>query len=329
MNIKNFNLNNKTIFIALIILSLLTVGAFSLIYSNVSAGSKTEQKNNTLSQTGALQEKNINYSMVELSVSKLSCSSCIQTIKNSLQDIRGISDINVDIARANAKIYYDQKSIKNSQIIADRITNKAGYPARIIKLYSPEEIIKQNRINEEKSQYYIASVNGRDISRNDYDIEMKAIKTQYKNQYGDNVFNAVQGQNLEQNIKLQVLNNLTDENLILQTVEKADYTLSDKTIEKELADYLQKNSQTLEDLVSQSGYPRDYLKQKLANNILVNHYIQDIVFTGNISDNQKGAMYNLWFNNLKTLGSVRYYDTDLGKIITAANTSSGGCCPQK
>jgi len=152
------------------------------------------------------------FSKVILNVRGMSCSGCISTIKGALAGFQGIRDILVDISGGRVEIYYDKENLNDVTGIEKAITD-SGYPAKIVKIFSPEEIRKERDLAASKAEYYIASVSGYDIARADFAIEMNAARKKFKKTYGDNLFKTAQGQALENNLRAQVASRLIEKGI--------------------------------------------------------------------------------------------------------------------
>ncbi|MFH1953967.1 MAG: cation transporter [Pseudomonadota bacterium] len=267
---------------------------------------------------------------VILNVRDMSCSGCISTIKGALSGFEGIRDILVDIGGGRVEVYYDKENLNDVTKIEKAITD-SGYPARIVKSFSPEEIRKERDLAASKAEYYIASVSGYDIARADFAIEMNAARQKFKKIHGDNLFKTAQGQALENNLKAQVASRLIEEGILLQEINRSEYRLSGDAVNVELKAYLQKNSKNEKELrqsLEDSGYPYDYFKKKFESGLLINRYLDEKVLAEATTPYEKERVFASWFNNSKTLANVVYYDKDLEQALRN-QSASGSCCPVK
>ncbi|MCG8572178.1 MAG: SurA N-terminal domain-containing protein [Spirochaetes bacterium] len=266
-------------------------------------------------------------SKATLSVTGVTCSSCIQEINEALSDMKGISNVLVDIPNGRIQVYYDRQLIDNANKIAQQVTTNTDYPAVLMKIQNPEDLMNEQNFFDQKKEYYIAAVGEWNITRNDYEIELNAFKTQYANKYGENVLTTIQGKNLEKNLQIQVFNHLVNEALMLLDIEKADFSISNDKMEAEIDEYLTTNSLNMNQLIQNTGYPENYLKKKLSNTILINEYLEKNIFFSVPSNEERNRLYNQWFNNLKLLHEVIYYDRELEQNLLAASSNTDSCCP--
>lgn len=334
--LKKIISNRKLTFIIALLLSIGVLGAFAVIYHDTLNGeeSSVEFSGNTQGDEAELTDFD-NLNKVTLSVTGLSCSSCVQNIKDALASTKGIKQILVDVGGGKADIYFDPAVVRNPGDIAIIITNDAGYPAEIDKILDASAIKEERDIKQRMSTLYIASINDRDLSRADFDKELGVIKDKYSKRYNKDIFTTPQGLQLEDNLKLQVLNNLIDFEMMLADVAKANYTLDEKQYDTELERILAEKSTTFEEALNASGYDEAYFKQKVYNQILINKYLDDKIFFTASNSNQKGLLFNQWYSNVKALTTIVYYNDELQQLIAAQSGGScgsgggggGGCCP--
>jgi len=261
-----------------------------------------------------------------LAVEGMSCSGCIATIKSSLADMEGIKDIVVDVAGGKAQIYFDSNELKDTNQIAEAITS-SGYPARIQKILSPEEIKDEQNLAARMLKSYIASVGDWNISRVDFESELKAAKKRYVNIYGQKTFQEPKGQALLDNLKFQIINGLINESILLGEITKTNYKLRPDDIQRELELLVQKKGISLDEFKKQledSDYPFDYFMKKFGNSILINRYLDEVVLANASNELDKQRSYAAWFNNAKSLSAVVYYDKGLEQL--AQNQSAQNSC---
>jgi len=180
-----------------------------------------------------------NLSKVVLNVSNMSCSGCISTIKGALAGYTGIKDILVDISGGKAEVYFNQKELKDVSEIEKAITD-SGYPARIMKTFTPEDLRNERDMAASKAEYYIASVSGYDISRADFGMELNAARQRVRKAYGDGILETAQGRTVDNRLKAQVASRLIDEGILLQQIKKSGYELNADKLNIELEKHINK-----------------------------------------------------------------------------------------
>ena len=317
-------------------IALLVILTFLLVSVAVAFGYKTS-KNEIKPQgvteiTGeqASYEGNDDLSKVVLDVSNMSCSGCIATIKASLSDIEGIKDILVDVSSGKTEVYYDSKKLEDISRIEGAIT-ASGYPAKVQRIVTPEELGKEKALAAAKSQYYIASVGGWDIARSDFETELNIAKKRYSKIYGESFFASAQGAALLDNLKTQIVSRLINEGIFTHEVYKSGFKVDAETIERELEGFLKEHGKVLSDFeksLNKAGYDFAYFKKKFETKVLVNRYLNEKILADASNEFERKSLYNSWFNNSKVLAEVVYYDKNLERLVQKQSTSSS-CCPVK
>ena len=265
-------------------------------------------------------------SKVIFQVDNMSCSGCIATIKSSLAGYAGIQDIIVDIAGGVTEVYYDSTKIKDIEPLTSSIT-ASGYPARVSRILTADQISKEEAVAASRARFYIASVSGWDISRTDYDTELAFARKRYQQAYGENVFAGNRGKTLLESLKAQLVSRLINEGIQMQEVQRAGYRVDPKILDTEFAQLMAEKEIDLEGLkamLAKNGYPFDYFMKKFENQVLLNRYLDEKVFGDAASDYDKQNQYQAWFSNARALSTVTIYDSEL-KRVTRSQSSGSGC----
>jgi len=271
-----------------------------------------------------------NLSKVVLNVSNMSCSGCISTIKGALAGYPGIKDILVDVGGGKAEVYFNREELKDLTGIEKAITD-SGYPAKITKTYTPEDLRKERDLVASKAEYYIASVSGYDISRADFTMELNVTRQRVRKAYGDGILETAQGQTLDNRLKIQVASRLIEEGILLQEIKKSGFELNEDIVNSELEKHIKnsgKNGNEFQQSIKDKGYDYGYFKKKFETRLLINRYLDEKVLAGASTQYDKRHMFASWFKNSKLLAEVVYYDKDLEKIALNSN-ASGSCCATK
>lgn len=264
-------------------------------------------------------------SKVVLSVSGMSCSGCISTIKGSLAGMQGVEDVLVNLSSSKAEVYFDNGTMTDVTPIASAIT-ESGYPAKVIKVVSPEDIRKEMDLAAAKSAYYIATVGGWDIARADFDNELRFAKKRYSSTYGDNLFNSAQGKALLDNLKAQIASRLINEGILMQEITKAKFKVDAARVEKALEGLVQEHAKDLAKFrqsLEEAGYDFNYFKKKLEIKVLISTYMDERILVDASNQFERQNLFNSWFNNARVLAEVTYYDKDLERIVQEKSASSG------
>lgn len=271
-----------------------------------------------------------NLSKVVLNVSNMSCSGCISTIKGALAGYPGIKDILVDIDAGKTEVYFNREELKDLSEIEKAITD-SGYPAKIMKTLTPEDLRNERDMAASKAEYYIASVSGYDIARADFTKELNAARQRVRKAYGDGILETAQGRALDNRLKAQVASRLIDEGILLQEIKKSGYELNEDKLNSELEKHIKnsgKNGNEFQQSIRDDGYDYDYFKKRFETRLLINRYVDEKVLAGASNQYEKQRMFTSWFKNSQLLAEVVYYDKDL-ENAARNNSASGSCCATK
>jgi copper chaperone CopZ len=259
-------------------------------------------------------------------VEGMSCSGCINTIKSSLADFGGIRDIIVNISAGVTEVYFDNTKIKDVNRLATAIT-ASGYPARVSRILTADQLIKEQDIADARAKSYVASVSGWDISRTDFNTELTYAKNRYQQAYGENIFTSNRGKGLLDTLKAQVVSRLINEGIQMQEVQRARYRVDLDIVDQEFEKFILKKELDFESFKSsmeQNGYSFAYFMKKFENRVLLNRYLDEKVFNDAATDFEKQQSYLAWFNNARVLSKVVIYDKELERLTQ--NQSAGSSC---
>ena len=260
-----------------------------------------------------------------LDVQGMSCSGCVNEIKNGLARVEGIGEVLVDLSSGSVDVFYDEDVLTDTAKIASAIT-AVGYPATLARTLTPAEIEKENTLLASKSRLYIAAVGDWEIARSDFDIELAHARARYEKLYGQNVFDDGQGDTLLQRLKSQVATRLITEGVQMQEVQKAGFKLAPETVSSEFQAFLTRKGMTPEAFkgaLQASGYDFEYYIKKFENQLTINRYVAENVISGISDEIAKRQLYTDWFNNARLLAKVVYYDRQLQAIAKGGSASSG------
>jgi copper chaperone CopZ len=266
-------------------------------------------------------------SKVILNVDGMSCSGCVATIKSSLKRLQGINEIIVDVVRGKAEVYFNTQQLTEVDQIAKAIT-ASGYPSRVWKTLSPEQIRAEQDRAAEKSQYYIASVGIWDITRSEFNTELGAAKKRYAKVYGKNVLTGPQGKIFLDRLKTQIVGGLINEGILMQEVKKADFNFDPGLVKKELDQLVQKHGTSLsgfKELLQENGYDFDYFIKKLENRISINQYLDEMVLVKVSNKMERQRLYAAWYKKARVLTDIVYYDKELERLVQGQG-GGGSCC---
>jgi len=231
-----------------------------------------------------------NTHLVEMSVSRLTCGSCVENIRAAVSAIDGISTIETDVAAARSAVTFDPE-----KVTADRIAETvgaAGYPATILTVRDRQGTLVSG-VNTEK---YVARVGTRLIERETLDnllqeriqaAEISGQPVPIKTVYND------------------AWVSLLSQQLLLNASEQFDVTIDDAMLEDRAR---QENITSTGDL------------EKLRQSLVVEEYLAQ-----QYQGRQPNVIeMNNLLNKLYTNTSIDIFDSELKRYL-ATGKSSGGC----
>ena len=267
-------------------------------------------------------------SKVILNVEGMSCGGCEATIKSSLSDMKGIRNVSVDVSAGKTTVVYDSRQLTHADQIAKAVT-ASGYPARIWKNLSPDQVEAEQTRAIKMSRDYVASVGGRHISRYDYEDELETLKRRVTKLYGEEVFSGDRGKSAIDRLKTQVLSGLINESIILQEIDKAGYAIDPQDIQNELDLLVEKHGGNLDEfrrVVRENGYDFDTFMNKFEKRILIDKYIDEKILAKVSGKIEKQRAYSIWYNNVRALVEIEYFDKEL-ESLTKTRSGGSSCYP--
>lgn len=264
---------------------------------------------------------------VVLGVKGMTCSGCAANIKKALDSLKGVRDVRINVAGGRADVWYDTTQLTDTGKIAEAVTS-SGYPAKIVRTFSADEVKRAETIAEAKSGKYIASVDGLQIPRADFDVEIGRSEGWYTKMYGEAVMKTPRGKALLDGLKKQIFASFIAEAVKLQAVRKAKYTVDGKTIASELAKLAEKKGVDMDGLkkeIEKDGYSFEYFKRKFEKRTLITKYLEEFVYKGATEDDEKKQLYTNWFKKTQLSANVVVYDKEL-EILAGRGVKKNGIC---
>lgn len=263
---------------------------------------------------------------VLLDVQGMSCGGCVSTIQSALSKMDGVSDVQVDVAAGTATVAYDPQTLRDRDMIARAITD-SGYPARMVREMSADQVREVRQVADARAATVIASVDGFDIPRADFEADLAHAKSRYQSLYGPGVFTDDRGPKLWHNLKGQIARQLITEGIQLREIQRAGFVVDKDRVDRELRSYLNQRQMTRDDFASAlaaNGFQVERFQKKFGNRVLIEAYIEEKVTAGATSAAEKQQRYADWFDNARLLAEVVIYDRDLAALEKSG--LAGGSC---
>jgi copper chaperone len=258
---------------------------------------------------------------VILGVSGMTCGGCEATIKKSLAGMDGVTSIDVNVADGKAEVTCDTRLVDDAGRIAEAIT-ASGYPAVIERVVAPGQLQKEDAQAAVMARDYVAAVGDQLIPRQDYVMELSHVKNRYAELYGEDVFEDARGKQMLDALKRQTGQRLVEEEVQLNVIRRAEFTLDTAVQDKALTDFLEKKETTLaafKESLEAIGYSFDYFVKRFNNRTLIQAYQDAVVFDGVSAEAEKRQQYLAWLGDARRQSSVQYFDKEL------ARSGGGGC----
>jgi copper chaperone CopZ len=266
-----------------------------------------------------------NQTLAVLAVKGMTCSGCIAQINSSLAGIEGIHEVSVDLANSRVEVTYDRSKIKDAERIAAAIST-AGYPATLKEILTAKDIGEENRQVSEQSKRYIARVGDWNVSRADFETELKHARKRYEKIYGQEAFTGDRGENLLIRLKSQVASRLIDEGIQLNEIKKAEFKVSPDALKAAFDEFLSQRAATADEFkrtIKESGLDYDYFLEKFENRATINTYVEEKVLAGLANEREQQQQYEVWFNNARLLTPIVYFDKDIENSLKSAGGPAG------
>ena len=234
--------------------------------------------------------KKIDNYTVEMSVSRLSCGSCVETIRSAVTALAGASRVETDVAAARSVVYFDPNALKAEQIEAT-ITD-SGYPATILFVKNG----KGETISGIDLEKYVARIGSRLILRDDFNQSLEEqVQLAEQNKAGTSIKVACQN----------AWSSMLQQELLLNAAGQFGVSVSDDDLEKRIAEI---GSAASED------------RAAVRSQLLIDGYL-----ALQFPDRQPNTfeLSNL-LNKLYSNTAIDVFDENLKRNLSSGN-GSGGC----
>ncbi len=170
----------------------------------------------------------------------------------------------------------------------------------------------------------IAKVNGEGISRKEFLQKVERMKTFYEVRYGETLFQGEGGRNNLNRLKTQVLDNMTEEKVLLQEAKNAGYTTAPgEEIEKQLGSIKSENGLSDADLEKMFGGTIDNLKAELGKEWVISQFVEKKVLNGNQANGK--ILLTQWLDNAKARAKIETYEQWTSAPPARASGCTSGC----
>lgn len=122
----------------------------------------------------------------------------------------------------------------------------------------------------------VATVNGKLISKSDFDLNFDINKTIYENQLGSDVMSkdVGNGKTFEEELKNIVLENLIIEEVLLQAAEKENIKITKEELDEAINEFVDSvgGKDKLKEILDQSHMTDDYIRSRMERDMIIGKY---------------------------------------------------------
>ena len=171
----------------------------------------------------------------------------------------------------------------------------------------------------------LATVNGKALSKEEYDKSLAYYKDYVEYQYGENTWEteATKGLTYKEYYENYVMDTMTYRLLLLDAAEKEGLTASEEEKQHELENfkvYFQ-NDEDYKKYLEQSNMTEENLLAELSNDILINQYVLSKIENLNPSDDELKTIFDDLRMNVQIKASHILVDTEEDRKSTRLNSS--------
>jgi len=243
--------------------------------------------------------------MAEYRLENLSCGSCVRNIENALNNLTGVSSVEVNLTSNRGRVTFDPQ-LTDSESIAATIS-AAGYPARLRTELSPDEYLSLGQEQEQLGQQYLARIGERLLARSDFEA-------------------IVQQRNATTPPELRALwSEVVQRELLLSAAAQNGILVQEGEIDLRLAE-LQQQHAGFEKLIATRYPDRTLFRAQLREDMIIQRNLDQYVFSGLTSQSQKQQRFQQWFTKLQDSTEVVIFDPEIKALTTGGSGCGGSCC---
>jgi hypothetical protein len=164
----------------------------------------------------------------------------------------------------------------------------------------------------------VGRVNGEGITRKEFSKRLEQAEKFYELSYGQNIFSGEQGKMNLNRLKIDILDELTTEKILLQEARSAGYSsVPDEEIQKEVVAIKKKYGLSDDDLKQKINI--EDLKEELRKGWVISQFLEKTVFNGD--QQPREVLFAQWFTKAKSKAKIETYE----KLEPIATTKAS-CC---
>ena len=226
----------------------------------------------------------------EFSVERLSCGSCVNTIREALSQLDGVSSVQTDVGLGQTLVDFDP-SKTDASVIA-KIISDSGYPAQLYARENADGVMT----TDVDTDLYIAKIGERLVSRADFN-ELVEQQRQVASESG-------------QTLPVQYMVNfawmtILQRELLLSAATESGVSVANAEIDG----YIKENNLTAID------------REKVRTDMMLDRFFQE----QNLDIQKNSAELTTLLRSLQQSTSVQIYDSSLKQTLNGGRSKGGGC----
>jgi copper chaperone CopZ len=249
-------------------------------------------------------------SYAEYQIDKLTCASCVNSITDTLLQLKGVGSVEVNLTSNRGKVTFDS-SLLDSKTIGLAIT-EAGYPAVLRLEMDPDDYALRQTENKLLAEKYLARVGDRFLTRTDYEsMVLQRLGSAASSDQKTGVWQKAWPEILQRE-------------LLLFSAECNNVTIHDAEVSYEL-DVIAKKHPGFETLIKSRYGSLDSFRAILREDMIINRNIENHVIAGITDQKKQQEAVQAWFAQLKENTEVVIFDPAI-KAISLNRSGGCACC---
>jgi copper chaperone CopZ len=226
----------------------------------------------------------------EFSVERLSCGSCIETIRQAVSQMDGVASVATDVAKGQTLVDFDPA--KTDAALIAKVITEAGYPAQLYARENAEGVMT----TDVDTNLYIAKIGERLVARTDFNEIVEQQR-----QAGIDSGQILPVQYLTRFAWMTIL----QRELLLGAAVESGVTVANA----ELDAYIETNHLATDD------------REQTRNSLLLDRYFKQ----QNVDRQANPTEFANLLNSLQKSTAVQLFDASLKQSLSGGAKKSGGC----
>ena len=226
----------------------------------------------------------------EYSVERLSCGSCVNTIREAVSQIDGVASVQTDVGQGQTLVEFDPS--KTDAAVIAKVISDSGYPAQIYARENADGVMT----TDVDTDLYVAKIGDRLVARSEFNALVEQQR-QFASESG-------------QTLPVQYMVNfawmtILQRELLLSAATDAGVSVANAEIDG----YIKENQLTAVD------------REKVRTDMMLDRFFQQ----QNLDIQKNSAELTTLLRSLQQSTSVQIYDQSLKQTLNGGRSQGGGC----